>query len=303
MIAPKLKSPQMWWVIVWVLLGSGIFGLSAAAQDWKPPQLFSLLHELTGTTDEVFQNTKALQEQVTSVETKLGQLEEQEKIVARQQETGERLGQELQRQVDLTATGVSLMGDILEGEKRSVETTGRLTAQVEALTADVGRSAQLLQGLTGPLEESNRQSTRLNGQLDQLIRELETSRETFQVFGKLKDILQDPLHNLPNLPLPNLPSLPGLPTLPGTSDNTGDGSLPDVPLIPDSGGDTGDGSLPSLPLFPNSDSNAGTDTGDNGTSGSSTSSDSDDETDEDDTSTLPELPPLLPGNLLTGGDE
>ncbi|ARU63299.1 hypothetical protein CBW65_21665 [Tumebacillus avium] len=175
------------------------------------PGLFALLYDLTGTTGSMLEHTEQLHQKVQGVESKLAQLEEQERILARQQETGERLGQELSRQVKLTEQGVTLMAEILEGEQESVQLTSQVTVKVSSLTQDVGQNAALLDRLADPLARAGQESAGLSGQLDLLLAELNRSRETFKYFGKLKDLLDDPLHPLPLLPLPRpLPPLPDL---------------------------------------------------------------------------------------------
>lgn len=180
--------------------------------------LFSMLHELTGTTDQILAHTQSLHQEVEKVQTKLGQMHEQEAVLAQQKQTGEQLARELARQEELTAQGVSLMGNILEREKQSAVITKTVAGQVAALTHDVGRNADLLGQMVDPLEQSRQQSERLNGQLDELLREMGRSQQSFQLFGKAKDLLSKlvpglpGIPTLPSLPIPSLPSVPSLPT-------------------------------------------------------------------------------------------
>jgi hypothetical protein len=226
--------------------------------------LFGLLHELTGTTGQMLDHTEQLQSKVATVESKLGELQAQEKIVQQQKVTGERLAKELTRQEGLTTDGVRLMGDILVAEGKSVQAADDVTKKVASLTGQVEQNAATLAALREPLQRSQQSSEKLNRQLDLLIAELQRSKDSFALFVRVKDILKDPLKlpdilkdlpglpglpdvgNLPgNLPpvvtdpLPNLPGVPSLPSVPGIP------TVPTIPTLPDPGN-----TLPQLPPLP-----------------------------------------------------
>ncbi|WP_018131055.1 hypothetical protein [Effusibacillus pohliae] len=197
---PKLQVNQVprwaWISLAGLLLASGIAGLVASAAPKLPfvqsGDLLGMIHELSGTTNQMLDNTKSLHQQVQKVEAKLGQLNQQEAILQKQTETGKNLIIELKTQQQLTAEGVSLMEQILQREQTSVTWTNKVDSQVRQLTQDVAQNAEILQKVAGSLQVSSRESRTLNDQMDRLLAELQRSQDAFRLFGKLKDLLRQP---------------------------------------------------------------------------------------------------------------
>jgi chromosome segregation ATPase len=177
-----------------------LYSISAKTPDvGKSGDLLGLIHELNGTTNEMLANTQALHKQVQTVQKKLEQLNAQEAILQKQNETGQNLQRELKTQEELTAKGVFLMEEILEREKVSVSATGKVRGQVQELTKDVIQNAKTLQQTAGALQVSQQQSVLLNNQMDQLLAELDKSRDSFKWVGKLKNLLQQPTNVIDSL--------------------------------------------------------------------------------------------------------
>lgn len=163
------------------------------AVDSSPKNLFALIAQLNGTTNQMLANTEELHEQVQQVQGKLGELSAQELILQKQMQTGNELAEALDTQEQLTGTGVALMGQILDREKQSVQITDQVSQQADQLAQHVAQNAATLQQLAGPLNTSASESEELNGQMDQLLAELRKSQDTFKLFGTLDDILHNPL--------------------------------------------------------------------------------------------------------------
>lgn len=209
-MVPKLQFYQIprwvWASAAGLILTSSIamFAMSAKADtSVKSNNLLGLIHDLNGTTNNMLANTQALHQQVGQVHQKLQQLDAQEAILQKQTETGKNLMKELKRQEDLTAQGVALMEQILDREKVSVDVTGQVSDHVQKLARDVAKNADTLQQVVGSLQASSQESKLLNSQMDQLQAELEKSKDSFKLFGRLKNLLQRPtqvidslLHNL-----------------------------------------------------------------------------------------------------------
>lgn len=197
---PKLQLNQIprwvWLSVAGLVVTSSI---SLYAMSANPPSvgsksgdLLGLIHDLNGTTNEMLTNTQSLHKQVETVQKKLEQLHTQEAILQKQNETGQDLLRELKTQEELTGKGVSLMEQILEREKVSADVTGKVRGQVQQLSQDVVQNANILQQVAGALQTSQQRSFTLNNQMDQLLAELEKSKEAFQWVGKLKNLLQQP---------------------------------------------------------------------------------------------------------------
>lgn len=232
-MVPKVQGnpiPQKVWIGgVGLLLAGAITVVSippSALAELKENNLINLVHNLSGTTSEMLANTSLLQHQVSDVEQKLGQLNQQEAVLRQQTQTGKALNEQLVRQEDLTANGVRLMGEILKREQVSVQVTGDVTSMTQKLTGTVSQNAQLLTSLASTLGTAQQQSVALNSKMDQLLAELDKSRQNFRFFGKIKQLVPftNPLSGQHSNPLPGL-------SLPGTR-STSSSSSPLSPLSP-----------------------------------------------------------------------
>jgi hypothetical protein len=181
------------------LLGAAVLGIGGVtmllvhASSASQPNLITMLQDLGGTTGDMLANTQALQGEVQGVQNKLGELNAQEAILQQQIKTGAELQQKLAEQEQLTTNGVALMEQILQREQTAVQSTASLAQLAQTMTPDVQQNAATLHQLSTALGVAAEQSHKLNAQMDALLAELAKSKDSFQLFGTVNDILQHPL--------------------------------------------------------------------------------------------------------------
>lgn len=185
------------------------------AKNLAKHNLFSLVGTLNQTTGTILQNTKALNQQVDTVENKLSQLSTQETIMQKQVQTGGELQSQLSTQIRLTTQNVNLMSQILQSEKTALTATNQVQHQSDALEGQIGENAAVLKGLLQTLGNINASSASLNDKMNGLMTELTSAKQEFRLFGQVNQLL-----GAPSSPLGSVPSVLGGSSLGNTLGNT-----------------------------------------------------------------------------------
>lgn len=196
---PELKSHPIGKKPLWItgivlcviLVAAGAGSLVSRGQlaGLAKNNLFSLVGSLSGTTNQMLANTKALSNQVEQVQSKLGQLNQQNQILTEQTQTSNDLSAQLQTQISLTNNGISLMHQILQQEQDTKIVTNQLAGNSNQLAGQIRENSPVLQKLVGSLQVSAQESNTLYGQLDQLLAQLSDSEQEFRLFGQLNQLL------------------------------------------------------------------------------------------------------------------
>jgi hypothetical protein len=194
----KMRKLGVGVALVAVVAGLGVWSLPKAGFHISPSNnLFALIFNLGGTTNDMLQNTKSLHQQVQHVQSQLGQLNTESEILNQQLQTGQDLATQLKTQETLTQQGVSLMQQILGRQKTTEVLTAQVAHQANQLATTVGSSATALASLGGQLQTTLNESNTLNHQMDQLLGELSVSEDEFKFFGQVDKMLKGLLSGLP----------------------------------------------------------------------------------------------------------
>lgn len=174
-----------------VKLGAGALALVLAGwagATWLRP-LSSLVPNtkaMLATTRAILEETRGLQSEVERVHVSLGQVQQQERLLAEQQALMTGLLGEMKQQEQLAVDATRLMRSILEAER----TTAALTAEADragaATMATVNASVAELDQLAAAARRIKGGSRTVDGQMDRLLAELQNSSENFVVVARTK---------------------------------------------------------------------------------------------------------------------
>lgn len=165
-----------------------IIALWGAASIWLRPlgNLIPMTSDMVAATRAILVETRELQSSVAKVKTNLQALERQEQLLTEQEELTRSIVAELRRQERLEGQATDSLQQILAAERTTVELTqqadraGRVT--LEGLNANAAQLRRL-SAATGAIAES---SWALDGQLDRLVVQLETSTENFALVDRVR---------------------------------------------------------------------------------------------------------------------
>ncbi|MBA4494499.1 hypothetical protein ACFO25_18815 [Paenactinomyces guangxiensis] len=151
--------------------------------------IFGLTRDLVGQTDEMLHDTKQLQNEVAQASDTLDALDKQNQLLSSQIQTNRSIQSELNQQLAGNVKARELMKQILDREEKTYSFTKKVAAQANQITVQMNTSVNQLGHVaenTGAIGENTR---KLNGQMDDLLVQLDQSVKNFRFIARITDAL------------------------------------------------------------------------------------------------------------------
>jgi len=152
--------------------------------------IFTLVENLSGMTDQMISDTAGLAQEVESAGKKLDALKEQEKLVASQLITHRGVHQELKRQLNGNIEAREWMNRILSRERRTYELTGQVSSLSSTISGQMSETINHLKNVSGGTVAVAHSTAKMNGQMDSLLNELDQSVDNFRFISRITEALR-----------------------------------------------------------------------------------------------------------------
>lgn len=194
--------------------------------------IFKLTRDLSDQTSEMLRVTEQLETEVDKASGTLDALDEQDELLASQIETNRSIHKELSKQLAGNKKARELMKEILSREEKTYSLTQQVATQANLISGQMGTTVGQLGKVAVSTGNVGTNTKKLNGQVDELLVQLDQSVENFRFIAQITDALSflEETTGL-DLPIPRQPESnkkkePDLP-IPEKSDDIL------TPLIPD----------------------------------------------------------------------